>query len=161
MRNNVTRLLTARKIPFQTLELPEKKWSAREAALLLNIAPELIYKTIVLRRTQPGKIILALVPANAQVDPKLVADALGEKKVRTTTQAEAESLTGLQAGGISPLALLQGGFETILDRSAKEHNHLHVSAGQRGLMIRLPVDDLVALTRARLAKIARFDQDSA
>jgi Cys-tRNA(Pro)/Cys-tRNA(Cys) deacylase len=53
-------------------------------------------------------------------------------------------------GGISALALLNRGFEVCLDRSALAHSHIHVSAGQRGVNLRLPVADLRGLTKARL-----------
>jgi Cys-tRNA(Pro)/Cys-tRNA(Cys) deacylase len=84
---------------------------------------------------------------------KAVASALGEKKVHLPTQAEAEKLTGLQAGGISPLALINRGFTVLLDRSALEHEQIHISGGQRGLNIRLPVKALIELTNARIADI--------
>ena len=59
------------------------------------------------------------------------------------------------AGGISPLALINSGLQTVIDQSAREHGEIHVSGGQRGLNIRLPIRDLVKLTSARLADIRR------
>ena len=59
------------------------------------------------------------------------------------TEREAERLTGLQAGGISPLALLNRGFQVVLDESAQEHAEIYISGGQRGLDIRLPVPALL------------------
>ena len=81
-----------------------------------------------------------VIPGPNQVDLKAVATLLGEKKVYLPTEREAESLTGLQAGGISPLALLNKGFQVVLDASAREQAEIHVSGGQRGLNIRLSVD---------------------
>jgi len=153
--NNVTRLLTQRKIPYTAFELPPEKLGALETARLVGVSPELVYKTIVVTRPQRGKPILAVIPGPAEVDLKALAKAVGEKKVKLPTQREAEELTGLQAGGISPLALLQRGFQTILDDSARQHEMIHISGGQRGLNIRLPVDDLIKLTRARTAPISR------
>jgi Cys-tRNA(Pro)/Cys-tRNA(Cys) deacylase len=86
---------------------------------------------------------------------KKLDKAVGEKKVYLTTQKEAEGLTKLQAGGISPLALINRGFQAVIDQSAQGHGEIHISGGQRGLNIRLPVQDLVKLTRARLAEISR------
>ena len=63
-------------------------------------------------------------------------------------------MTKLQAGGISPLALVNRGFDVILDSSAREHEQIHVSGGQRGLNIRLRVDDLVRLTSAKIGEIS-------
>jgi Cys-tRNA(Pro)/Cys-tRNA(Cys) deacylase len=79
---------------------------------------------------------------------------LGEKKVRLPTQREAEQLTGLQAGGISALALINRGFQVIIDHSAQQHAFIHVSGGKRGLNIRLAAVDLANLTRARFGEIS-------
>ena len=81
-------------------------------------------------------------------------DALGEKKVNLPTEREAEALTGLQAGGISPLALINKGFQVVIDSAAKGKGELHVSGGQRGLNIRLPVQALASLTNARFGAIS-------
>jgi Cys-tRNA(Pro)/Cys-tRNA(Cys) deacylase len=64
-------------------------------------------------------------------------------------------LTGLQAGGISPLALINKGFQVVIDSSAKEHIEIHISGGQRGLNLRLGVNDLIKLTNARVASICQ------
>jgi Cys-tRNA(Pro)/Cys-tRNA(Cys) deacylase len=75
--------------------------------------------------------------------------------VHLATQNQAESLTGLQVGGISPLALLNRGFQVVLDESACSLDHLYISGGQRGLDIRLGWEDLVELTGAVTAAITR------
>jgi Cys-tRNA(Pro)/Cys-tRNA(Cys) deacylase len=64
-------------------------------------------------------------------------------------------MTGLQAGGISPLALINRGFEVLVDITARELEQIHVSGGQRGLNIRLPVSDLLHVTRGRFASVGR------
>ena len=84
-----------------------------------------------------------------------LAQAAGEKKVRMATQREAESMTGLLVGGISALALLQKRWATFLDASARDGAWLVVSAGQRGINLRMAVDDLLAVTQAKVASIAR------
>ncbi len=153
--NNVTRLLDQRHIPYKAFELPADKLGARETAALLGIDPALVYKTIVVTRDKPRKPLLVVVPGDSVVDLKAVAVAVREKKVYLPTEREAEALTGLQAGGISPLALLQRGFQVLIDDSARNHAEIHVSGGQRGLNIRLPVADLVKLTGAQLAPASR------
>jgi Cys-tRNA(Pro)/Cys-tRNA(Cys) deacylase len=157
MKNNVTRLLDQRKIPYNLFELPAEKLGAELTAEKLGVPPEIVFKTIVVKREGRGKPILAVVPGNSEVDLKKLAKAVGEKKVSLTTQKEAEALTKLQAGGISPLALLNRGFQTVIDRSAQEHGEIHISGGQRGLNIRLPIKDLIQLTNARLAEITRVN----
>jgi len=152
--NNVTRLLEARKVAYTAYELPAEKLGALETARLLNVPPEWVYKTIVVTREKTKKPILAVIPAPNQVDLKKLAAVLGEKKVHLPTEREAEELTGLQAGGISPLALLNKGFGVIIDDSARSLERIHISGGQRGLNIALPVQALVELTRARFANIS-------
>lgn len=152
--NNVTRLLDARKIPYTAYELPAEKLGAIETARLLNVPPEAVFKTIVVTREKPKKPILAVIPGPRQVDLKKLAAVLGEKKVHLPTEREAEQLTGLQAGGISPLALVNKGFTVVIDVSAQDLERIHISGGQRGLNIALPLESLVEITRARLADIS-------
>jgi len=151
--NNVTRLLEARKIPYTAFKTSAEKLGALETARILNVPPELVFKTIVVTREKPKKPILAVVPGPSNVDLKLLAAALREKKVHLPTEHEAEQLTGLQAGGISPLGLINKGFQVVLDSSAQSFSEIHISGGQRGINIRLPVADLIKLTNARVALI--------
>ncbi len=158
VKNNVTRLLDAQKVPYEAFELSAEKHSALDTARLLGVAPELIYKTIVVLR-EKGKPILAVIPAPNRVDLKSLAAALGEKKLSLPTEREAEALTGLQAGGISPLALINKGFQVVIDSAAEARPQIHVSGGQRGLNLRLPVKALAELTRARFAAISVLDAE--
>jgi Cys-tRNA(Pro)/Cys-tRNA(Cys) deacylase len=153
--NNITRMLDAKKITYTAFETPTEKLGATETARVLNAPPEAVYKTIVVvRQVKGGKPILAVIPGPNHVDLKLLAAALGEKKVLLPTEKEAEQLTGLQAGGISPLGLINKGFQVVIDIAAKSLDDIHVSGGQRGLNIRLPIDALSKLTNARFAGIS-------
>ena len=156
-KNNVTRLLDARKIPYTAYELPAEKLGAVEVARLLDVEPASVFKTIVVARDKPKKPLLVVVPGTSNVDLKLLASALGEKKVHLPTEREAEQLTGLQAGGISPLALIGKGFQVVIDSSAEKYGEIHISGGQRGLEIKLPVADLIRLTNARPANVCVAD----
>jgi Cys-tRNA(Pro)/Cys-tRNA(Cys) deacylase len=153
--NNVTRLLDARHIPYTAFELPAEKLGALEAARMLDVPPEQVFKTIVVAREGKGKPILAVTPGPAEVDLKALAKAIGEKKLVLPTEREAERLTGLQAGGISPLALLNRGFQVVIDGTARLFDEIYISGGQRGLDIRLPVQELADLTNASFAEFAR------
>ena len=157
--NNITRLLDSRKIPYRSFELTPEKHGARETASLLGVEPALVYKTIVVIRPK-GRPILAVIPGPNRVDLRLLANALHEKKVSLPSEHEAEQLTGLQAGGISPLALLNKGFQVVIDSLAKARPEIHVSGGQRGLNIRLPVLALADLTHARFADISIPDLEN-
>ena len=152
--NNITRLLESRKIAYQAYETPAEKLSALEVAQLLGVSPDVVFKTIVVTREKGKKPILAVIPGPTTVDLKLLAVFLGEKKVFLPTEREAEQITGLQAGGISPLALLNKGFQVVIDSIAQTYSEIHISGGQRGLNIKLSVNDLIKLTGARITSIA-------
>ncbi len=152
--NNVTRFLDSRKIPYTVFELPKKKLGGEDTARFLNAPPEIIFKSIVIVCKRPGKPILAVVPGNQEVNLKKLAKAIGEKKVSPATQREAENITKLQAGGISPLALINRGFEIVIHRSVQDFKLVHVSGGELGVNIRLAPDDLITITRATVADIS-------
>ncbi len=152
--NNITRFLDARKVDYIAHELPAEKLGALEAAQYMGVPPEQVFKTIVVTR-EKKKPILAVIPGPRTVDLKLLASFLAEKKVSLPTEREAEALTGLQAGGISPLALINKGFQTVIDSAAQGYEKIYISGGQRGLDIQLPVSDLAKLTNARFGNISR------
>jgi len=152
--NNVTRMLAAKGVAFEAHELPAEKLSGLQAAAHLGIDPAQMYKTIVAIRPEGGKPVLGLIPAEAHIELKALGRALGGKKLQLATQAQAEKLTGLQTGGISPLALVAKGFEVVVDSSALQHAHIYLSGGQRGLNISLAPQSLLELTHAKTAEIA-------
>ena len=153
--NNVTRLLGSRKIPYTAYEVPAEKLGALETARILNVEAASVFKTIVVTREKPKKPLLVVVPGDAEVDLKKLASALSEKKVFLPTEREAEALTGLQAGGISPLALINKGFQVVIDSSAQNFETIYISGGQRGLNIQLGVKDLAGLVNAKFGDVSR------
>jgi len=153
--NNVTRLLDNRNVSYTCFDLPRHKLGTEKVAELLNVPLSIIYKSIVVERKKPGKPILAVVPGDKEVDLKGLAKAVGEKKVSPATQKTAENLTKLQAGGISPLALINHGFQIVMDESILEKEMVHISGGELGVNIRLNPRDLVSLTSASIKKISR------
>lgn len=158
--NNVTRFLDAKKVPYTAFETPVEKLGALETARILKVPPAQVFKTIVFTRQRPGKPVLAVIPGTSHLDLKLAAVALGEKKVILPSEREAEMLTGLQAGGISPLALINKGFQVVIDLSAQLYPEIHVSGGQRGLNLALSPRDLAELTNARFASISIQSSDA-
>jgi Cys-tRNA(Pro)/Cys-tRNA(Cys) deacylase len=142
-------------VPFIAHELPTEKLGAVEAAVLLRIEPDRVFKTIVVTRIDSKKHILAIVPGPSQVDLKAVARLLDEKKVRLPTEREAEQITGLEAGGISPLALLHRRFTMVLDTAAMNHAQVVISGGQRGLDVELTPNALIELSSAIVGSISR------
>jgi len=154
-KTNAMRMLEARKVPFETYTFEPDIHSADGVAEALGLPAHQVYKTLVVLRQQ-GKPLLVLVAGDRELDLKRLARAVGEKKLSMASYKEAESLTGLQVGGISALALLNRGFRVFLDASAQRFPEILVSAGQRGINLQLPVSDLVRIVKARIADIARL-----
>ena len=152
-KNNVTRFLDSQKVTYQvfTYDYEAGVRSAVEVAQAIGLPPEQVFKTLVALADQPSrKPMLVVIPGPATLDLKALAAAVGIKKAKMALHEQAEQLTGLQTGGISPLALINKGFDTYLDAQAQQFTQIAVSAGQRGANILLPVKELIRLTRAKL-----------
>ena len=144
---NSIRVLQAQGVRYEVLSFPDTIQSAVGVAAYSSLPPAQVYKTLVVVLSQ-GKPALVLIAGDREIQLKQLAQALGEKKLRMATQKEAEAWTGLKVGGISALALLHRGFPVYIDRAAAALDEIVVSAGQRGMDIRLTVPDLVRVTRA-------------
>ncbi len=147
------RLLEGKKVPYQAVAYDDQLRDAEEIARQIDAEPGSVFKTLVVTRPA-GKPFLVLVAADKQLNLKRMAKAVGEKKVSMASHREAEELTGLQVGGISPLALINRGFTVCADAGIQEHEIVYVSAGKRGLQLRLPSAALLKLTGARLISAA-------
>ncbi|MFE7528391.1 Cys-tRNA(Pro) deacylase [Kitasatospora sp. NPDC057542] len=123
-----------------------------EAAEVLGIAPERVFKTLV--ADVDGTLTVGVVPVTGQLDLKALAAAVGGKRAAMADPAAAERSSGYVRGGISPLGQRRP-LRTVLDASALGHPTIYVSAGRRGLEVELAPTDLVSLTGARTAPIAR------
>ncbi len=123
-----------------------------EAAERLGLDPGTVFKTLV--ADVDGALTVAIVPVEAQLDLKALAQAAGGKRARMADVKAAERATGYVAGGISPLGQKRR-LPTVLDRSAEAHATIHVSGGRRGLEVELAPADLQRLTSATVAAIAR------
>jgi len=124
-----------------------------EAARALGLPADEVYKTL-LARLDDGRLAVAIVPVPCQLDLKALARAAGARKASLADPAEAERATGYVVGGISPLGQRKR-LPTFLDESARALEAIHVSGGRRGLEIRLAPGDLIRLTGAREAPLAR------
>ena len=147
-KTNAMRALEQRKIAYTAFTFSPDIHSADGVAQALGLAASLVYKTLVVVRPR-GRAVLAIVPGDRELDLRLLARSLGEKTLDMASQRQAESMTGLLVGGISALALLNKGFDVVIDRSALALEEILVSAGQRGINLRLRVADLMAVTGAR------------
>ena len=123
-----------------------------EAAQALDVDPARVLKTLLVH-TDAG-LAVGIVPVDRQLDLKAVAAALGQKKAVMADPTVAERATGYVVGGISPLGQKKA-LPTVLDSTAVDFETVLVSGGKRGLDLELAPQDLIALTRATLARIAR------
>lgn len=144
---NSLRFLETQGIPHEVYHFPGTIHSAQGVAEYLALPPTQVYKTLVLLSSQ-DKPLLVMVAAARAIDLKRLARVLGEKRLRMATQKEAEALTGLKVGGISALALRHRNFAVYLDQTAAPLEDILVSAGQRGIDVRLKVADLCHATGA-------------
>ena len=158
IKNNVTRFLTSKKIAFETLESEPVKRSALEMAERFNLDPMIVYKSIVCFNPVKEKYLLCMIPGPYEVNLKKLARAVGEKKTMVVTQKEAETLTGLEAGGISPFMLINKGFQFWVQETVLKQDKISVSGGQRGLSIFLKSEDFLKVINPRIADIADLQQ---
>jgi len=156
-KNNAMRMLDARGVPYETYTFPPEIHSAEGVAQVVGASASQVYKTLVVVRKQ-GRPLLVMIAGDRELDLKLLAKAVGEKKLRMATYREAESLTGLEVGGISALALLNQGFDVYIDRPATELKRVLVSAGCRGINLGMTVEDLIRVTKAKVIE-ATGDED--
>jgi Cys-tRNA(Pro)/Cys-tRNA(Cys) deacylase len=123
----------------------------RAAAVALGVAPERVFKTLVVRAD--ADLAVAIVPVAGEADLKAVAAALGAKRATLAERTDAERATGYVVGGISPLGQRRR-LPAVLDAGALAFATVFVSGGRRGLELELAPGDLASATGAVVAPIA-------
>ena len=156
-KTHAMRVLDARGIAYETktYDASGAFHSAEEAAALLGVGAETVYKTLVVLRegVARAKPMLVLAPAGARIELKKLANSIGEKKLRMATRREAEHLTGMETGGISALGLLRpANFDVLIDETARRIETIHISAGVRGVDLVMNVNDFVVATGAQYVR---------
>ncbi len=133
--------------------VPGEAGSYGEAgAAALGVEPERMLKTLV--ADLDGALVCAVVPVAGSLDLKALAAALGGRRAVMADPARAERSSGYVVGGISPLGQ-KTRLPTVVDETAELYDTVHVSAGRRGLSLELAPGDLVRLTGAVVADVAR------
>ena len=123
-----------------------------DAAAALGLEPGRVFKTLIV--DVDGHLAAAVVPVAGELDLRALAAALDGRRAALAEAVVAERATGYVVGGISPLGGRRA-LPTVVDDSASALPTMYVSAGRRGLQVEIAPADLVRLTRARLAPIAR------
>ncbi|MEZ4670536.1 MAG: aminoacyl-tRNA deacylase [Anaerolineae bacterium] len=152
---NSMRLLEKHNIPYEMTEFPDTERDAEVIAEILGVPAYMVYKTLVVQPVEnPKKPLLALLAADRTLDLKKLAAASGHKKVSMAAHKDAEDMTGLKVGGISALALTHKNWPVYLDQPATELEHILVSAGQRGMDLRVPTMAFITMVGAKVAEIS-------
>ncbi|TDC69769.1 Cys-tRNA(Pro) deacylase [Actinomadura sp. GC306] len=131
---------------------PDAESYGEAAADALGVPHGRLFKTLLAE--VDGRLTVGVVPVSATLDLKALAAAAGGKKARMADPRDAERATGYVVGGISPLGQRRT-LPTVVDESVSALGTVYVSAGRRGLQIELVPADLVRLTGAEVAPIAR------
>ena len=150
-----TLLLAKEGVPHTVLtyELAEDAGSYGEAvAAALGVEPERMLKTLLAE--VDGRLVCGVVPVSGTLDLKALAMAVGGKRGTMAPPPVAERSSGYVVGGISPLGQ-RTRLPTVVDETVELFDAVVVSAGRRGLSVELSPADLVRLTDATVADIAR------
>lgn len=124
-----------------------------EAAEKLAVAPERVFKTLVVK-LDSQQLLVAVLPVNSKLSMKNVAKASGARKAEMADKTEVQRSTGYVLGGVSPLGQKKS-LQTVIDHSAQQFSTIYVSGGRRGLEIELNPLDLQTLTQALFASISQ------
>jgi len=123
-----------------------------EAAEKLNVDPEQVFKTLVVKLDN-GQLAVGVLPVNNMLSMKAMAKALSAKKAEMADKIEVQRSTGYVLGGVSPLAQKKR-LKTVIDLSAQQFPSVFVSGGRRGLEIELAASDLAKVTLGQFFDIA-------
>lgn len=150
-----TQVLTKLGVTFELHEYdhdPRASSYGLEAAEAIGADPDRVFKTLMV--DVDGELCVGIVPVTCSLDLKAVAGALGGKKAQMAEKDRAQRATGYVVGGISPVGQKRP-HRTVLDETAELWDTVFVSGGRRGLDIELSPADLVNVTDATIAGIAR------
>ena len=152
-KTNVARLLDKARVAYTLVpyEVDENDLSATHVAAQLGEDIAQVFKTLVLHGDKSGYFV-CVIPGNEEVDLKKAAKVSGNKKCELIPMKELLPLTGYIRGGCSPIGMKKH-FPTYLHSTAPTFEHIYVSAGQRGLQVKLSPTDLIREAEAEVAEL--------
>lgn len=148
LKTNAARLLDAAGIPYELIEYSytEEDLSAQHVAAELGEDIDLVFKTLVLRGDRNG-LFVCVIPGDFEVDLKLAAKISGNKSCEMIHVRELLPETGYIRGGCSPIGMKKP-LPTFIHESALLYDYIYISAGQRGLQLKINPEKLMAFTGA-------------
>lgn len=154
-KTNAARLLDRAKIPYELVPyaVDEEHLSAQHVAEQLGEDIESVFKTLVLKGDRTGYFV-CIVPGHHEVDLKAAARVSGNKKVDLIPMKELLPVTGYIRGGCSPVGMKKP-FPTFIHRSVEGRPFIYVSAGVRGLQLKIAPEALIGYVHARVEDISR------
>lgn len=152
-KTNVARLLDSAGIAYELVpyEVDEADLSAVHVAATLGEDVGQVFKTIVLHGDRSGHFV-CVVPGDREIDLKKAARVSGNKKCELLPMKELLPVTGYIRGGCSPVGMKKP-FPTYIHLTAQRFDTIYVSAGQRGLQVRIAPEALARIVRARFAEL--------
>jgi Cys-tRNA(Pro)/Cys-tRNA(Cys) deacylase len=155
MKTNAMRSLDRLGIPYEIreYEVDPDDLSAERIARHIRLPPEQVFKTLVARGDRHG-ILLAVVPANADMDLKALARQSDNRAVELVSLKEVQPLTGYIRGGVTALAGKRD-FPVYVDEQIQLFDVVAVSAGVRGMQMLLAPHDYLRATQAAVGPISR------
>lgn len=153
-KTNAARLLDRAKIKYELIPyvVDEQNLAATHVAEQLGEDIETVFKTLILVGDKTGHLV-CVVPGDHEVDLKAAARVSGNKWVEMIAMKELLPTTGYIRGGCSPIGMKKR-FPTYIHLSCMEHEAIYISAGVRGLQIRISPSDLIAYCSAEVADIS-------
>lgn len=148
-KTNVARLLDRAQIDYELIpyEVDEADLSAVHVAEGLGEDPNQIFKTLVLVGDKTG-LFVCVIPGSAQVDLKLAAKVAGNKKCEMLHMKDLLSNVGYVRGACSPIGMKRE-YPTYIHESCLEYEYIYVSAGKRGLQVKIAPNDLIMFVKAK------------
>ena len=152
-KTNAARILDRMEITYELVayEVDESDLSAVHVAAQLGQDVEQVFKTILLRGDRNG-VFVCIVPGAEEVNLKLAASVSGNKKAETVAMKELLPLTGYIRGGCSPLGMKKP-YPIFLHSSSTQFPFIYISAGQRGLQLKLAPSDLIKAVNATVTDL--------
>ncbi len=159
-KTNVARLLDKAKIPYELVPytVDENNLAADHVAEELGEDINQVFKTLILHGDRSGHFV-CVVPGNTEVDLKKAAKAAGAKKAEMIPMKELLPLTGYIRGGCSPIGMKKP-FPTFFHQSALDFEVIFVSAGVRGLQLKINPQDLISYVKAAVTDLTQSIEEN-